>query len=281
MTTALNTRPIPRTGEAIPVIGLGTWQTFDVGDAPEERAPLGEVLDAFFSGGGRVIDSSPMYGRAEGVVGDLLAARAGGTAAAPRPFLATKVWTRGKAAGETQMRRSMQLMRTRCMDLLQVHNLVDWRTHLETLRAWKKEGLVRYIGVTHYQLGALGDLERIVTKESIDFVQLPYSIVTRDAEARLLPAAAASGAAVLVMRPFEEGALFARVRGKQLPPWAADFDCASWAQFFLKFILGHPAVTCPIPATASPKHLADNLGAGRGRLPDEATRKRMIDYVSG
>jgi len=281
MTTALNTRPIPRTGEAIPVIGLGTWQTFDVGDAPEERAPLGEVLDAFFSGGGRVIDSSPMYGRAEGVVGDLLAARAGGTAAAPRPFLATKVWTRGKAAGETQMRRSMQLMRTRCMDLLQVHNLVDWRTHLETLRAWKKEGLVRYIGVTHYQLGALGDLERIVTKESIDFVQLPYSIVTRDAEARLLPAAAASGAAVLVMRPFEEGALFARVRGKQLPPWAADFDCASWAQFFLKFILGHPAVTCPIPATASPTHLADNLGAGRGRLPDEATRKRMIDYVSG
>jgi diketogulonate reductase-like aldo/keto reductase len=279
----LNTRQIPHTGEAIPTIGLGTWQTFDVGDAPTERAPLAEVLEAFLGGGGRVIDSSPMYGRAEGVVGDLLAARAGGVASAPHPllfpFLATKVWTRGRAEGAAQMRRSMQLMRTQRMDLMQVHNLVDWRTHLETLRAWKKEGLVRYIGVTHYQLGAFGDLERIATKESIDFVQLPYSIVTRDAEARLLPAAAASGVAVLVMRPFEEGALFTRVRGKPLPPWAADFDCASWAQFFLKFILGHPAVTCPIPATASAKHVADNLGAGRGRLPDAATRKKMIEYL--
>ena len=291
MTTLLFTRPIPRTGEAIPAVGLGTWQTFDVGsdagDASAERAPLADVLEAFLGGGGRVIDSSPMYGRAEGVVGDLLAARTGGVGAAPHPsrspfllpFLATKVWTRGRAEGEAQMRRSMQLMRTQRMDLMQVHNLVDWRTHLETLRAWKKEGLVRYIGVTHYQLGAFGDLERIATKESIDFVQLPYSIVTRDAEERLLPAAAASGVAVLVMRPFEEGALFARVRGKPLPPWAADFDCASWAQFFLKFILGHPAVTCPIPATASAKHLRDNLGAGRGRLPDAATRKKMIEYV--
>jgi len=279
MTTGLFTRPIPRTGEAIPAVGLGTWQTFDVGDAPAERAPLAEVLDAFLDGGGRVIDSSPMYGRAEGVVGDLLAARPGGLAAAPHPFLATKVWTRGRAEGEAQMRRSMQLLRTQRMDLMQVHNLVDWRTHLATLRAWKEKGLIRYIGVTHYQLGAFGDLERIATKESIDFVQLPYSIATRDAEARLLPAAASSGAAVLVMRPFEEGALFARVRGKPLPPWAADFDCASWAQFFLKFILGHPAVTCPIPATASAKHLRDNLGAGRGRLPDAATRKKMIEYV--
>ena len=282
MTTGLNTRQIPRTGEAIPTIGLGTWQTFDVGDAPTERAPLAEVLETFLGGGGRVIDSSPMYGRAEGVVGELLAARPG-SATAPHPllfpFLATKVWTRGRAEGAAQMRRSMQLMRTQRMDLMQVHNLVDWRTHLETLRAWKKEGLVRYIGVTHYQLGAFGDLERIATKESIDFVQLPYSIVTRDAEARLLPAAAASGVAVLVMRPFEEGALFTRVRGKPLPPWAADFDCASWAQFFLKFILGHTAVTCPIPATASAKHVADNLGAGRGRLPDAATRKKMIEYL--
>ncbi len=279
MTTALATRPIPRTGEAIPIVGLGTWQTFDVGAAPDARAPLAEVLAAFLGGGGRLIDSSPMYGRAEGVVGELLAARPGGAAAAARPFLATKVWTRGRAAGEAQMQRSMQLMRTQRMDLMQVHNLVDWRTHLETLRAWKKEGRVRYIGVTHYQLGAFGDLERIVAQESIDFVQLPYSIVTRDAEERLLPAAASSGVAVLVMRPFEEGALFGRVRGKPLPPWAADFDCASWAQFFLKFILGHPAVTCPIPATASAKHLGDNLGAGRGRLPDAATRKKMIAYL--
>jgi diketogulonate reductase-like aldo/keto reductase len=245
------------------------------------------VLDAYLAGGGRVIDSSPMYGGAEGVVGDLLADRPGSAAAEPRPlhspffspFLATKVWTRGRAEGEAQMGRSMRLMRTQCMDLIQVHNLVDWRTHLETLRQWKKLGLVRYIGVTHYELSAFGDLERIATKESIDFIQLPYSIVTRDAEARLLPAAAASGVAVLVMRPFEEGALFMRVRGKELPPWAADFDCASWGQFFLKFILGHPAVTCPIPATASAKHLADNLAAGRGRLPDAATRKKMIAYL--
>jgi diketogulonate reductase-like aldo/keto reductase len=279
----LATRPIPRTGEALPAIGLGTWQTFDVGDRAAERAPLAEVLATFLDGGGRVIDSSPMYGRAEGVVGDLLAAPAShGVAPAhpARPFLATKVWTSGRAAGEAQMRRSMQLMRTQQMDLMQVHNLVDWRTHLDTLRGWKKDGRVRFIGVTHYQLGAFGELERIVTKEQIDFVQLPYSIVTRDAEARLLPAAAASGVAVLVMRPFEEGALFGRVRGQALPTWAADFDCASWAQFFLKFILSHPAVTCPIPATASARHLADNLGAGRGRLPDAGARKKMIDAVS-
>lgn len=279
----LATRPIPRSGEALPVIGLGTWQTFDAGAAPAERAPLAEVLDGFLTSGARVIDSSPMYGRAEGVVGDLLAAHAAVVAPALRrgrpvlpPFLATKVWTSGRAAGEAQMRRSLALMRTDRMDLLQVHNLVDWRTHLDTLRGWKKDGTVRYIGVTHYQLGAFAELERIVSHEQVDFVQLPYSIVTREAEARLLPAAAANGVAVLVMRPFEEGALFARVRGRALPPFAADIDCASWAQFFLKFILGHPAVTCPIPATASAKHLADNLAAGRGRLPDEATRKKMI-----
>jgi diketogulonate reductase-like aldo/keto reductase len=275
--SALATRPIPHGGEALPVIGLGTWQTFDVGDDPGERAPLGEVLDAFFAAGARVIDSSPMYGRAEGVVGDLLAARAKPATqpAGGKPFLATKVWTSGRAAGEAQMRRSMKLMRAERLDLLQVHNLVDWRTHLDTLRAWKKQGLVRYIGVTHYQLGAFAELERIVAKEGVDFVQLPYSIVTRAAEARLLPAAAAAGVAVLVMRPFEEGELFARVRGRALPPWAGELDCGSWAQFFLKFILAHPAVTCPIPATANPRHLADNLGAGRGRLPDEATRKKM------
>jgi diketogulonate reductase-like aldo/keto reductase len=279
MSTPINTRPIPRTGETLPMVGLGTWQTFDVGTAPEERAPLSEVLDVYLGAGGRVIDSSPMYRRAEGVVGDLLAQRPGG-AAAPRPFLATKVWTRGgRAEGEAQMRRSFQLMRTERMDLMQIHNLVDWKTHIKTLRAWKAEGRVRYIGVTDYEVEAFPDLERIVTKESIDFVQLPYSIITRDAEERLLPAAAAAGVAVLVMRPFEEGALFAHVRGKELPPWAADFDCASWPQFFLKFILGHPAVTCPIPATAKAKHLEDNLAAGRGRLPDQATRKKMIAYL--
>jgi diketogulonate reductase-like aldo/keto reductase len=277
-TVPLLSRTIPRTGEKLPAIGLGTWQTFDVGARDADRALLRQVLDAFFAGGGRVIDSSPMYGRAEEVVGDLLAAPAS-AAVSRKPFLATKVWTTGHARGEEQMRASMRLMRTERMDLMQVHNLVDWRTHLETLRAWKKQGLVRYIGVTHYQLSSFTELERIVTVEDIDFVQLPYSIATRDAEARLLPAAAHHGVAVLVMRPFEEGALFARVRGKPLPDWAGDFDCASWAQFFLKFILSHPAVTCPIPATSNPTHLADNLRAGHGVLPDPVMRKKMIDYV--
>jgi diketogulonate reductase-like aldo/keto reductase len=278
--SAIATRPIPRTGEALPVVGLGTWQTFDVGAGAAAREPLRQVLAAFLAGGGRVIDSSPMYGRAEEVVGDLLAERAPAGAPASdgggKPFLATKVWTSGRARGEEQMRASMRFMRARPMDLMQIHNLVDWRTHLGTLRAWKKDGLVRYIGVTHYSLGALDELEQIVSKEGVDFVQLPYSIATRQAEARLLPAAAAHGVAVLVMRPFEEGALFARVRGQALPAWAGDLDCASWAQLFLKFILGHPAVTCPIPATANAKHVEDNLGAGRGRLPDEAARRRMI-----
>jgi diketogulonate reductase-like aldo/keto reductase len=272
-------RAIPRTGELIPAIGLGTWQTFDVGGGEPERAPLRQVLEAFLGGGGRVIDSSPMYGRAEEVVGALLAPHHPGTQPYPHPFLATKVWTSGRARGEEQMHASMRLLRAERLDLMQVHNLVDWRTHLQTLRAWKKQGLVRYIGVTHYQLGAFPELERIIASEGIDFVQLPYSIATREAEDRLLPAAADHGVAVLVMRPFEEGALFGHVRGRPLPTWASDFECASWAQFFLKFILGHPAVTCPIPATANVTHLADNLRAGHGPLPDAATRKKMIDYL--
>lgn len=282
---SLLARPIPRTGELIPAIGLGTWQTFDVGAHETERAPLRVVLDAFLAGGGRVIDSSPMYGHAEEVVGDLLAQRpprgsgGAGRGASAGPFLATKVWTSGRTRGEEQMRTSMRLLRSERLDLLQVHNLVDWPTHLQTLRAWKKQGLVRYVGVTHYHLGAFPELERIIAAEAVDFVQLPYSIATRDAEARLLPAAADHGVAVLVMRPFEEGALFDQVRGKPLPSWASDFDCASWAQFFLKFILSHPAVTCPIPATSKPAHLADNLRAGHGPLPDPHMRKRMIDYL--
>lgn len=269
------TRAIPGTGEALPAVGLGTWQTFDAGGDERRRAPLREVLAAFLGGGGRVIDSSPMYGSAEQVVGDLL-----GDKPDAKPFLATKVWTTGRERGVAQMQASMRLMRTERMDLMQIHNLVDWRTHMETLRAWKKEGKVRYVGVTHYSLGALAELERIVSKEKVDFVQLPYSLVTREAEARLLPAAADHGVAVLVMRPFEEGALFDRVRGKALPAWAADFDCASWAQLFLKFILAHPAVTCPIPATAKAKHVEDNLAAARGRLPDAAARKRMIELFA-
>jgi diketogulonate reductase-like aldo/keto reductase len=275
-TRAMHTRRIPRSGEALPVIGLGTWQTFDVGAAPSERAPLVQVLDAFFGAGAKVIDSSPMYGRAEQVVGDLLEE----TAARPKAFLATKVWTTGKERGIEQINDSFRKMRVERMDLMQVHNLQDWRTHLQTLRAWKSEGRVRYIGVTHYSRSAFEELEQIVRKERVDFVQLPYSIGSREAEKRLLPAAQESGTGVLVMRPFEGGELFSRTRGKPLPELARELDCESWAQYFLKFILGHPAVTCPIPATANPRHVADNLRAGFGRFPEEpALRKRMIDQL--
>jgi aryl-alcohol dehydrogenase-like predicted oxidoreductase len=276
MSTML-TRPIPRTGEALPVIGLGTWQTFDVGEDEAERAPCREVLSAFLAAGGRVVDSSPMYGRAETVTGDLVA----DLGKVGTPFLATKVWTRGKDRGIDEMRRSMTRMRTERMDLMQVHNLVDWKTHLPVLRAWKEAGTIRYLGVTHYDHGAFDELEAILRDEALDFIQLPYNLADRTAEKRLLPAARDTGTAVLVMRPFAEGALFDRVKGKALPAWAADFDCASWAQFFLKFLLGHPAVSCPIPATSKPKHLADNVAAGTGRLPDEATRQKMAALLDG
>jgi aryl-alcohol dehydrogenase-like predicted oxidoreductase len=264
-------RPIPRSGERLPAIGLGTWQTFDAGPSPQERAPLAEVLRLFLDGGGRVIDSSPMYGHAEAVVGDLLAA----DAALPRPFLATKVWTTGRAAGEAQVRESMRRLRTDRIDLLQVHNLLDWETHLPLLRAWKEQGRIRYLGVTHYATSAFPLLERMLATEHLDFVQLPYSIGAREAEKRLLPAAADAGTAVLVMRPFEEGALFAAVRGKPLPAWAAEIGATSWAQVFLKFIVSHPAVTCALPATSRPDHLKDDLAAGSGPMPDDRLRRRM------
>lgn len=269
----MSTRTIPRSGEAIPAIGMGTWQTFDVGRRAAARAPLVDVLGAFLDAGGRVIDSSPMYGRSEQVVGDLLTK----IGRHDEAFLATKVWTTGRDEGIAQMRASMAKMRAKKrIDLMQIHNLVDWRTHQKTLRAWKERGLVRYVGITHYQLDAFDELEHIMRTEKVDFVQLPYSLGVREAERRLLPCAKDTGTAVLVMRPFEAGALFRRVRGRTLPTWAADFDCASWAQFFLKFLLGHPAVTCPIPATSKPKHMRDNVRAGFGRLPDEQTRRRMV-----
>jgi aryl-alcohol dehydrogenase-like predicted oxidoreductase len=268
-------RKIPRSGEALPAIGMGTARTFDVGDAPEERRPLAEVLQLFFAGGGKVIDSSPMYGRAETVVGDLLAA--GGHEG--KAFLATKVWTEGRAEGVAQMEESMRRLRTRRLDLLQVHNLVDTETHLRTLRAWKDEGRIRYIGITHYQLGAFDELARVMRKHPLDFVQLPYSLGVREAEKVLLPLAAERGVAVLVMRPFEGGTLFREARAKPLPPVAAELGASSWAQLFLKFILAHPAVTCAIPATSKPEHMRDNLQAMRGPLPDEAQRKRLIEAV--
>jgi diketogulonate reductase-like aldo/keto reductase len=264
------TRPIPRTGETLPVIGLGTWQTFDVGDG---RAPLAEVISAFLDAGGRVIDSSPMYGRAETVVGDLL--RAAGRV--KEPFLATKVWTSGGARGQTQMQDSIRKLGR--VDLMQIHNLLDWKTHLPTMRAWKELGTFRYLGITHYGLGSFDEMEQILRKEKLDFIQLPYSVATRAAEKRLLPAAAETQTAVLVMRPFEEGELFARVKGKPVPDWAAEAGAASWAQLFLKFIVSHPAVTCVIPATDKKSHLLDNLAAGRGALPDDKLREKIARLV--
>lgn len=269
----MRTRRVPRTGEAIPVVGMGTWQTFDVGTGAAERAPLAEVLREYFAAGGRVIDSSPMYGAAESVAGDLVAA---GKYPA---FLATKVWTRGREEGIAQMRESMRRLRTRRLDLMQVHNLLDWRTHLPVIRAWRDEGRIRYLGVTHYSLSAFDELERILRTEKVDFVQLPYSLKVREAEARLLPAAAETGTAVLVMRPFEEGALFSGVKGREIPPWAVERGFRSWAELFLGFILAHPAVTCVLPATSKPSHVAQNVRAGIGPEVDADIRRRLLEEV--
>jgi aryl-alcohol dehydrogenase-like predicted oxidoreductase len=271
----MHTRKIPATGEPLPVVGCGTWQTFDVGPSPAERAPRAEVLKILFEAGGSVIDSSPMYGRSEQVVGDLLAAA--GTR--DKAFLATKVWTAGEAAGVRQMTASAAKLQGP-IDLMQVHNLVDWRTHLRTLREWKQAGRIRYYGVTHYSASAYGDLETIMSAEPLDFVQLNYSLVEREAEHRLLPLAAERGVAVIVNRPFAEGALFRRVKGQTLPPWAADIGCRSWAQLFLKWIAAHPSVTCVIPATSRPEHLEDNMQAGAGPLPDATLRERIAGLIS-
>jgi len=268
-------RPIPRSGEMLPVIGLGTYQAFDVGGAESEREPVREVLREFARRGGSVVDSSPMYGESEGVIGDL----ATELDVSPKLFLATKVWTTGRDDGIRQMEQSFRRMRTQRMDLMQVHNLLDWRTHLATLRAWKEQGRVRYIGITHYTASAYDELARVLRSEELDFVQLNYSIIERDAEQRLLPLAAERRVAVLVNRPFAQAGLFNRVRGKALPPWAAEIGCNTWAQFFLKFVVAHPAVTCAIPATSKAKHLVDNMQAGVGPLPDESTRARMARYL--
>jgi diketogulonate reductase-like aldo/keto reductase len=267
---ALITRTIPSTGEKLPALGLGTWQTFDVSGA--RIAEVQPVLDRYFELGGRLIDSSPMYGNAEAAVGAMLRGRRD---KAVQPFLATKVWTTGKQEGIAQMRRSAERFGVPRIDLMQVHNLQDWKTHLPIMREWKQAGTFRYIGVTHYQHGAFDELERIIRSEKIDTVQLPYSAVDRLAEKRLLPAARDAGVAVLVLSPFESGSLFRQVKGKPLPAWAADIDCTSWAQIFLKFLIGHPAVTCPLPATSKVRHLDDNMAALRGRLPDAALRERI------
>lgn len=276
MAQAIKRKPIPRTGEDLPIIGLGTWQTFDVGLNQPAREPLKAVLREFARAGGSVIDSSPMYGNSETVAGDL-AAELG---VHKQLFLATKVWTSGREAGVRQMEESFRRLRAQRMDLMQVHNLVDYRTHLATLRRWKAEGKVRYIGVTHYTASAYNELARVIASEELDFVQLNYSLVEREAEKRLLPFAAEKQLAVLVNRPFAEGRLFRRARGKSLPAWAMEIGCASWAQFFLKFIISHPAVTCAIPATSKLDHLADNMRAGLEPIPDAKDRDRMARYFA-
>ena len=276
MAQAIKRKPIPRTGEDLPIIGLGTWQTFDVGLNQPAREPLKAVLREFARAGGSVIDSSPMYGNSETVAGDL-AVELG---VHKQLFLATKVWTSGREAGVRQMEESFRRLRAQRMDLMQVHNLVDYRTHLATLRRWKGEGKVRYIGVTHYTASAYNELARVIAGEELDFVQLNYSLVEREAEKRLLPFAAEKQLAVLVNRPFAEGRLFNRARGKSLPAWATDIGCASWAQFFLKFIISHPAVTCAIPATSKLDHLADNMRAGLEPIPDAKDRERMARYFA-
>jgi diketogulonate reductase-like aldo/keto reductase len=268
-------RTVPSSGEQLPVIGLGTYQALDVGSDPAAREPLKEVLRELVAKGGSVVDSSPMYGRAEGVVGDLSAE----LSLRPSLFLATKVWTSGKEAGIAQMEESLRLMRTQAMDLMQIHNLLDWRTHTATLKDWKQKGRVRYIGITHYHSGAYDELERLIKTRDYDFVQLNYSIAEREAERSILPLAQQTGVAVIANRPFAQASLFSRVRGKSVPAWAAEFDCTTWAQFFLKYIVSHPALTCAIPATNKPAHMADNMGAAYGRLPDENTRQKMASLV--
>jgi aryl-alcohol dehydrogenase-like predicted oxidoreductase len=275
-TSTMLTRAIPSSGEKVPVIGLGTWSVFDIDLSAQNRKPFEDVLSRFVELGGRVIDSSPMYGRAEQVIGNLAAS----LGIRDSLFLATKVWTRGKQAGVESMERSLTRFQTKRIDLMQVHNLVDVSTQLATMRDWKAQGRLRYIGVTHYNASAFAEVEKVLRAEKLDFLQINYSIMEREAEQRLLPLAQERGVAVLVNRPFGGGDLFGRVRAKQLPGWAAEFDCRSWAQFFVKWIVANAIVTCAIPATNKPEHLEDNLEGGSGRLPDPKMRQRMVDFVA-
>jgi diketogulonate reductase-like aldo/keto reductase len=272
MSNTILQRAIPNSGEKLPVVGLGTWQTFDVGSDPSELNPLRQVLQELVNKGASVVDSSPMYGRSEQVVGNLSEE----LGINDKLFMATKVWTTGKENGIRQMQQSMTLLKREKLDLMQIHNLTDWKTHLTTLKQWKEQGRIRYVGITHYTESAYNRIENILKTEPIDFLQINYSLMSRKAEERLFPLAQEKKVAVLINRPFEEGALFQRVKGKELPRWASEIDCRSWGQFFLKFILSHPAVNCVIPGTSKPHHMLDNLGAGTGRLPNVAQRQQMI-----
>jgi diketogulonate reductase-like aldo/keto reductase len=272
----MNTRPIPSTGEALPVIGCGTYIGFDHAPGSAEYPLLPGVVGALLDAGGKVLDSSPMYGRAEETTGELLAANG----RRDETFLATKVWTSGRAEGVRQMEASFRLLRTDRIDLMQIHNLVDWRTQLATLRRWKEERRIRYLGITHYSPSAYGEVEAVLRAEKgIDFLQIDYALDDRDAERRLLPLAAERGVAVIVNMPFGGGGLLRRLLPKPLPSWAAEIGCASWAQVLLKFVLSHPAVTCAIPGTQRKEHMADNVAAGFGVMPDAAFWRSRIDAV--
>jgi len=274
-TSIMLQRAIPSTGELVPGIGLGTWQAFDAGSDDVRRAQLQQVLKIFYTGGGKVVDSSPMYGSSESVVGDL-AAKLG---ISDDLFMATKVWTHGKAEGIRQMQRSVDRMQSKPMDLMQVHNLVDAEVQLQTLAEWKEYKKIRYLGVTHYHSGGYAGLKHLMSDYELDFIQINYSILQRGAAVELLPLAKDRGIAVLINRPYETGSLFSKVRGKTLPEWAGEFDCNSWGQFFLKFILSNDAVTCVIPGTSKIHHMQDNLQAGLGRLPDQKQRAAMVALI--
>jgi len=268
------TRPIHSGGEELPVIGLGTYSVFDVESTADEIEIRKGIVDLLLGAGGSVIDTSPMYNRAEKVIGDVVKAGAAGDAM----FFATKVWTDGRDSGIAQMNHSAELMNTDVIDLMQVHNLRDTSVHMQTIREWQEQERIRYSGLTHYTAGALDALEAEMQKYEPQFIQINYSLAERDADQRVLPQARDLGIAVIINRPYAGGRLFAAVSGKPLPQWAAPF-AASWGQFFLKFIVSHPAVTCAIPATSKPRHMADNLEAGFGELPDAATRKHMIEFI--
>jgi diketogulonate reductase-like aldo/keto reductase len=270
------TRPVPRTGEEIPVIGMGTWRTFDVGDDIALRDERTEVLRTFFEQGGRLVDSSPMYGSSEAVLGYALQR----IDSAPL-FSATKVWTRGRQSGEDQMERSRSLWGVERFDLMQIHNLVDWETHLQTLMDYRAEGRIRYLGITTSHGRDHEAFERIMEDHPLDFIQITYNMLDRAAESRLLPLAQERGIAVIINRPFRGADLFRQVEGRPLPGWAAEIGCEYWSQVFLKFVVSHPAVTCAIPATRRVDRMIQNMAAGRGELPDEALRRRMLADLVG
>jgi diketogulonate reductase-like aldo/keto reductase len=265
-------RPVPSSGELLPVMGMGTSRTFDTPGDPASLANLTEVMQAFFNARGTVIDSSPMYGNAEARVGDVLRAMT----PPPKVFAATKVWTTGRQQGIAQMQESARRMNVERFDLIAVHNLQDWETHLDTLKGWKEDGKVRYIGITTSHGRDHPQFLEVMRKQPVDFAQFSYNIEDRRAEQELLPLAADRGIATMINRPYQRGALFNKSRGKALPALAAELDCNSWGQFYLKYILAHPAVTCIIPATARVHHMVDNMQANFGRVPDPQQRADML-----